>query len=417
MQLPPAEKLLGDILRLEPHTQKGQWAAAEYVQELVIRHNLGTAQILKYHERIDGTGDEYPLLKINAEVGSAPPGKSRELMTWLGHLDTVEPIGAQMENDALQVSGKKGIGRGSLDMWGGNIAYLHALNALRESGSANVLLQVILSSREELDSTVLFQAIKNGDVEKAKIGATTEILVGDDGANCPLYLGRTGRIGIEMLFKGESAHAGRVDRNPKIRNRIAHRGHGRFMDEVLDEDEERAFFIENMHPDDHTHLLPTRSHAIPGRTSGDPKGLSVPHEIFQHINIFPSDPRISAERALALLRDYVIEKARVLPENVELWLEERDIPFIEPWFTSPDHPLAIAAHTYAEQIAQNTVERTAASGVAEEGLIHQFHQTPFVGWAPKGKGAHEDAEEVEIESIAERAEWLKLLAQHDGNLT
>lgn len=84
------ERLLGDFLRLKPHTREGQYAAAERVVQLVHECNLGAAEILEYAERPDGTGEKYPLVKILSEFGPTN-GHDRKTMTWLGHLDTVNP--------------------------------------------------------------------------------------------------------------------------------------------------------------------------------------------------------------------------------------------------------------------------------------------------------------------------------------
>ena len=58
MNLAP-EKLLGEFLRLRPHTRDGQWECAYYVEELVKRNALGVAQILEYPEWPNGTGEKF----------------------------------------------------------------------------------------------------------------------------------------------------------------------------------------------------------------------------------------------------------------------------------------------------------------------------------------------------------------------
>lgn len=298
-------------------------------------------------------------------------------------------------------------------MWGGNIAYLCALELLRQSGHARHVVQTILSSREELGSEVLYQAIRKGDLEPAAVGATTEILVGDNGQNALLYRGRTGRVGVDVLFKGEAPHAGEVDRRPAVIGRIAHRYFARGMDELLDDT--RGFYMHNPHPDDREGLLPTYLHAIPDSVHGTPDGLSVPGAIRQKFNIFHSDPNLAPERIKAAVEHYFLHNARTPAHALEVRLEERNgVPFTDPWLTPSDHPLALAGARYAQEITGTPMPYVAGSGVAEDGMLRN---TRMIGWAPVGAHAHEPGEFVIVESIEERARWLEKLAQHDGDLS
>lgn len=419
------EKLLSDVLRFHPDTIEGQWHAAEYVQELTERYALGAAEILEYPEFPDGTGPKYPLVKIIAEAGPGNSAKARSLMTWLGHIDTVQPSREQRnQGDTLvietqdketQTSWTKGRGRGTLDMWGGNISYLCALSVLRETGNARHAVQLILSSREEEGSGVLYQAIQQERIERASIGATTEILVTDDGKSAPVYLGRTGRIGINAVFHGDAVHSGILDDNPELIDSIAHRYYARAIDHALDSD--RGFRIENSYPGDTNGLLPKTAFARLSRLSGEPSGLSSVGEIHQGIDIFHSDPNLVPERVLAELQHYLLNQGKTPANRLELTVGDRHgVPFINPWLTPNDHPLAIAALQYAKDTSGNDVCFAGARGVAEEGMLFHELGTHFVGHAPIGKGAHEKDEWVNIESIAKRAMWLTKLAQHDGDL-
>ncbi len=420
-QLAP-EKLLGEILRFRPHTREGQFAAAEHVADIVNRHNLGVAEILEYPEWPDGSGEKFPLIKIMSEFGVASQDRKRSLITLLGHLDTVEPLQQQLQRDPLVLRSKNigestvtiGEGRGTLDMWSGNIAYLMALEILREKGNARHAIQTVLSSCEEAGSGVLHQAIQNGDLAAAPIGATTEILVGDSGISAPLYRGRTGRIGIDAYFRGLAPHAGAVDRDTSIIAHIAHRYLGRAIDELLDED--RGFALPNAYPGDTQKLLPQTSHAIPDSIYGQSKGLSVPGEILQRLNIFYSDPNLAAERVRIVLEEYFL-RLHIPRESLELKIEERrGVPFIEPWLTPADHPLVVVAQKYARELRGEEVPVVAASGVAEEGMLFHGLGTQFIGWAPVGHGAH-DIEHVEMDSIEQRALWAAEIANHDGDLS
>jgi acetylornithine deacetylase/succinyl-diaminopimelate desuccinylase-like protein len=411
---PPPEKLLGDYLRLEPHTRNGQWEAARYFMELVDDHGLGDAQILEYPQFPDGSGESYPLLKIMSSPGLSFPAR---MMTWLGHLDTVEPGKKQLGHDALTIEQRDGRtigkGRGTLDMGAGNIAFFSALRILRENHRARSAIQLLLPSQEEGGSGVLYQALRKGHVEHSEIGATTEILVGDDGKKSPLYFGRTGRIGINATFEGKALHTGAADRYPEELDFIAIRYFARAIDEMIDR--ERCFAVENAYPGDTQGFLRTRSRAIPGLPGGEIQGLSVARAISQHFDIHHSDPNLSPEMVIAQMHHYLVEQANIPAECIDLALEHRHgVPFIQPYLTPPDHPLVSVAHQYAEEIEGGRVEKGAANGVAEDGLLFHMNGTNMVGWSPVGKDAHEDSEEVDIGSITDRTRWLVKLVEHDG---
>lgn len=416
--LPPPERLLGDVLRMKPHTRSGQWSAAEFVRDLIEGHHLGTVEILSFDVPHALESGSYPLVKIISEFGVSAKGASSELMTWLGHLDTVDPQPEQKSRDALILesdgSRMKGKGRGSLDMWGGNLAYLSALDLLRTANGARRAVQIILSSREEAGSEVLWEAIKQNKIEESSIGATTEIMVGDNGKPSPLYRGRTGRVGMNVTFQGVAPHAGSVDRHPELIDQTAHRYLGRALDEILDG--ERGWKILNPHPEDALGLLPKHSRAIPGLPGGKVYGLSVPHELIQPFNVFTCDPRVAPETVVAELRAYLLGK-NIPHDCLEVRLEERNgVGFIGPWLTPHDHPLVLAGQSHANTLHDSEVPITAASGVAEEGMLFHELGTYFIGWAPDGAYAHETEEYIWMDSIRQRAEWLKKLIQHDGSL-
>ncbi|MCA9371195.1 MAG: M20/M25/M40 family metallo-hydrolase [Candidatus Peregrinibacteria bacterium] len=433
--LPSPEKLLGEMLRYRPYTREGQWLCARRIEELVRDCGLGLAATIPYHETKELTarreGDDFPLVKITSEFGPQN-GHSREMMTWLGHLDTVDPQPDERDGDAFVIEeitnqhnpetahlvGKQiGRRRGTDDMWAGNLALLYGLESLRKSGRSNVVVQTILSSREELGSEVLHQAIEDGTVERAKVGATTEILVGDDGKPSPLYRGRTGRIGVDIVTNGEAPHAGAIDRYPEAMRRIADRHFGRLLDEILDD--ERGFFIPNQYPNDTQGILRTTSRLIPGMGEFSIRGLSPPDQVSKHFDIFHSDPNLDVARVQSSIRRFLQERFQNIIDEIgynpyEVTQENRrGVPFTDPWITPEDHTLVEVASKAANEIRNENVPIVGASGVAEDGMLFHRLGTKMIGWAPDGKGAHWK-EWVVLESIMERAHWLKNLAQFDG---
>src|SRR3989344_31726 len=422
MQTIHPTKLLGDLLRHEPDTREGQWRVAEHIKELVGRHNLGVCEIFEFAETPDGSGGKYPFVKIISEFGVSVPRSSGGLMTWSGHFDTVPKKGKQMHSDALTIiqgtdkRGDIGKGRGTLDMISGVVAKLSALEIAHNTGGARRVIQTILSSREELGSEVLFQAIKAGKVEKAPVGATTEIRVQDDGQPSPLYRGRRGRIGINTRFTGVNMHSGAADDDDlEVLDGTAHRYLARALDEMMDS--ERGFFIDNQHPDDAEGILGRRSIAKPGEIAGKPEGLSLVDAIDQSFDIFTTDPNIAPEWVLSQLREYLLKCAKRPEHDLKVWLEERHgVPFIPPYLTPADSALVKVAEKHAVEIRGETAPVVGAKGVAEEGMIADLLGTRYIGWSPDGEGAHEEGEYVYLDSIPERAEWLAKFVSYDGDL-
>lgn len=434
--LPSTERLLGEFLRMNPHTRDGQIRAAHRVLEYVEQCNLGTAELLEFPVNTNKGIVQYPLVKIESTFGVEI--SDRTDMTWLGHMDTVPLTREQRQKDPLELetasdsenSRTIGKGRGTLDMWGGNIAMLAALQLLSNNGGARLRVHTVLSSREEAGSEVLYQAIKQNAIHRSPVGATTEILVGDAGKPSPMYIGRTGRIGIHATFrhlkgadKGNdenSLHLGALDRYPERIDRMAARYHARAMDELLDA--ERGFTLTGTYPGDSLGIFPQYARAIPMDIAGTANGLSAVDEIYQKFAVFHIDPNTAPESVRALLLEYLVQKANIPAECIELRLEDRSlpngdkIPFTDPYMTLPDHPFALAGQKYASDLRTSNVPMVAASGVAEDGMI--FHQlgTKMIGWSPDGGGAHGE-EWVDIQSIEERAVWLAKLAQYDGDLS
>lgn len=407
---------------MKPHQRKGQIAAAEHIVKLVEQCGLGHAEI-KYYT-VEADGEEYPMVKILSEFGpSAGAESSRELQTWLGHLDTVALSAEQKGQDAMVIESRGGKtiakGRGTVDMWGGNVAKLRALQLLHTQGQCRYAIQTLLPAREEAGSEVLWQAIQDGFVETAKIGATTEITTYDDGKTNPVYRARTGRIGLQIRFKGKSHHAGKLNRQRELMQGVAHRHYGVAINALLAEEDDVYFSLDNQHPDDSKLILPQTSFAIPGTVTGLSDGLNPPPRIFQHFNFLFSDPNLAPDRVKSEFKTYLVDSLGLDPNDFELTLEPRGedtrIPFTEPYLTPHDHPLVETAEGVAQEIDDNEDKSVAADGVAEDGMIAATG-TLMVGKSPRGRDAHRGLEEVEVESIDETARWLAGVANPDHDI-
>ena len=415
-KLPNSTKLLGQVLREKPHTHQGQINSLQMVKELVEKCGLGVAEIFMYPVTDkfgpDEITREFPLLKIQSEFGTPSYGEHSVLLP--GHADTVDLKGPQKNSDALIVKDDVGYGRGTLDMWGGNIAYLQALQLLKDNG-ARRRIQTVLSTREEVGSEVLDAAIKARHIDPYDFFVTTEITTHEREEPTHVYNGRTGRFGIDVHIDGAETHAGLVDKYPEILEKSPLRFVGRALDHLFDQDKSRYCSIANKHPDDTTGALASESRLLPNMLIAKPTGLSLP-DADLHFNCFHNNPELAAESVRSVLEEYLTsDLVRIPPEYLKVTLEDRNgVPFTEPWLTPDDHPLVQQAHDIAKQISGNTeLGLGGASGVAEDG---RFSDKPGVGWGCDGIGAHEADEQVVLSSIDKRAAWIQQIVNFDGKL-
>ena len=430
--LPSTATLLGELLNLNPDTRKGQYDAAELVLKYVHECGLGIAEIFEYPVKNGEESELFPFLRIESSFGSKT--QERPSMTWLGHLDTVPRTRRQKEKDALVLkkdSNEKiiGCGRGTSDMWGGNVALLEGLQGARDEG-ANVDIITALPSQEEAGSAVLYHAIKSGIIPRSPIGATPEILVGDGGKPSPMYCARTGRIGFDALFKSKesvggdqdeaSPHVGALDRYPDRIVYMAAWYHACAVRALLDP--KKRFELKEGYPGDDTNLFPKSTHAFPMSLSGHTGSFSVVGRIQQDISVMYNNPETAPESVRAELHDFLVEAG--IPEDCfALRLEDRSlpdggkVPFTKPYMTRPDDPYVQEGKRIIDEIRGEDVSVVAASGVAEDGMI--FHQlgTKMIGIAPRGAGAHGENEWVDINSISEVAAWLTKIAKYDVKAT
>lgn len=420
-EFPSSETLLADLLRVNPHTRKGQWEVAARIKTLVDEFALGSVEIFSY-DISDGKGEKhaFPMVRILAEYsGSDSGGNSQELVTLLGHIDTI-PL-SEGQKAGLEIQSKNNItigrGRGTLDMMGGNVSILRALHLLKLQNASRYAYQVILNSREEDGSEVLWKALRQGDILKSQLGITPEITTFDDGTSSPVYRARTGRIGIDVIFKGASFHAGAIGKDRSRIDRTAHRALGRALDDICDDSPERHFVLPNLFPSDTESILPCQSFPIPGKILGNTRTLNPPGNITQRFHFLTANPDLSPERLRTEFNEYLLQTVGLSPESFSMRLEPRNegVGFISPYCTPADHPLVLHGEAVAQSMEGHQKKSIAAGGTAEDAMLANAMNMAMIGKPPIGMGAHEADEYTEIESLDSLAEWMALTANpnHD----
>jgi len=134
-------------------------------------------------------------------TGPRPEGSKRILLS--GHLDTVHPVDSGFRELTLASDGAKATGPGVVDMKGGLVIALHAVEALAEAG-VPVAWSFVLNSDEETGSYASDAALRAVAAEH-DIGLALEPAMADGG----LVIERPGSGQFMLEVQGRSAHVGR----------------------------------------------------------------------------------------------------------------------------------------------------------------------------------------------------------------
>ncbi len=145
-------------------------------------------------------GGDAPIPPTAVCEGPTRPGK-RVLLA--GHLDTVHPVDGAFRELSISPGGKTAVGPGCVDMKGGLVILVAALEALEECGVA-ARWTVLFNSDEETGSFHSDRAIRAAAAD-ADFGLAVEPAMSDGGL--AIERGGSGQFLIEAF--GKSAHAGR----------------------------------------------------------------------------------------------------------------------------------------------------------------------------------------------------------------
>jgi glutamate carboxypeptidase len=143
---------------------------------------------------------------VRAEVwlgeGRANAG-TRQIMI-LGHLDTVYPLGT-LAKMPFRVAGGRAWGPGTFDMKAGLVLALHAVDALRATGSAPGKRCVFLWTSDEEIGSLTSRKLIESEARRSDAVLVLEPSLGGDGR---LKTSRKGVGSAELVVTGRAAHAG-----------------------------------------------------------------------------------------------------------------------------------------------------------------------------------------------------------------
>jgi glutamate carboxypeptidase len=165
-------------------------------------------------------GDERPAwlyaqAERSTQAASAPPpptavcrrpGRGREVLL-AGHLDTVHDPAGAFNTLTLSGDGRTATGPGCVDMKGGLVIALAALEALEEAGE-RLAFTLLLNSDEETGSYHSFRAIFD-EASRVHAAGGIGIALEPAAANGALVVERAGSGQFMVECRGRSAHVGR----------------------------------------------------------------------------------------------------------------------------------------------------------------------------------------------------------------
>ena len=145
----------------------------------------------------------------NMVVGELGTDRNKPPILFLGHMDTVFPVGT-IAKRPFTIKDGIAYGPGVLDMKGGIVAALYTIKALQAAGYNARPLKMILAGDEEVghvhsNAAELFMAEAQGAA--AAFNCETGFL--DDG----IVVGRKGSVQFELTVKGVAVHAGNEPEN------------------------------------------------------------------------------------------------------------------------------------------------------------------------------------------------------------
>ena len=167
----------------------------------------------KIRQILAGEGAVTKIIEIekagNMVVGEVGSDRNKPQVLFLGHMDTVFPVGT-IEKRPFTI--KEGIasGPGVLDMKGGIVAALYAIKALQAAGYNVRPLKMILAGDEEVGHVHSNAAeLLMAEAQGAAAAFNCETGFPDDA----IVVGRKGSVQFELAVKGVAVHAGNEPEN------------------------------------------------------------------------------------------------------------------------------------------------------------------------------------------------------------
>ena len=167
----------------------------------------------KIRQILAGEGAVTKIIEIekagNMVVGEVGSDRNKPQVLFLGHMDTVFPVGT-IEKRPFTIKEGIAYGPGVLDMKGGIVAALYAIKALQAAGYKARPLKMILAGDEEIGHVHSNAAeLLMAEAQGAAAAFNCETGFPDDA----IVVGRKGSVQFELAVKGVAVHAGNEPEN------------------------------------------------------------------------------------------------------------------------------------------------------------------------------------------------------------
>lgn len=320
-------------------------------------------------ERVAGTEGHGDHLIVRSKWGQDKPG-----ILILSHLDTVHPMGYINTRLPWRVEGNAAFGPGIYDMKSGACVAHHALRAIAEAGAGRLGVTHLYVSDEEvgsLTSRPLIEALGR----KAKYVLVTE--PARDGGK--IVTARKGVGRFDVHIRGVASHAGAKPLDG--RSAVRELGHVILALEGLC-DEARGVTV------------------TVGVVSGGTKANVIPEEAHAAIDLRVPSVELADELTAKILG------LRPKTEGVTITVTGgmNRPPFEQ---TAAARALFDHAHGLAAGIGFELIGVTTGGG--SDGNFTAPYAATLDGLGVDGKGAHTDYEQINIDTIVPRTEFLRQL--------
>jgi glutamate carboxypeptidase len=300
------------------------------------------------------------------------PGTGENRILFLGHMDTVFPAGTA-NSRPFHVESTRAYGPGVLDMKGGIICLLYALDALKATGHASydsMTMDVVLNSDEEL-----FSPTSRRIIESQARQAHTVCVFEPSKPRGEYVIRRKGVAKYTLTVRGRAAHAGAQPEQG--RNAIGELAHKIIALHALTD-----------------FTIGTTVNV--GIIHGGQRSNVVPDNAYAEIDLRVPDIK-EAERIDTCIRNIAIK--RTIPDtNADL---TGGLAF-PPMEQTPQAKRLFEAVQEAGRTLGLHLRGISSGGVSDGNYAAQF--TPTIdGMGPQGSEAHSDREFIEVATLTERS--------------
>lgn len=358
--------VLSDLIRipsvnpaLAPEEAHGEGAIAAFVRDWLAERAIDA--------RLEEAAPGRPNVAASVGTGEGP------VLVFCAHLDTVGTAGMTIAPFEPRVEGERVYGRGSFDMKGGVAAILAAAHALSLSPPRGTLLLALVCDEE-------YASIGADDFVRRHRADGCVVTEGSEGK---LITAHKGFAWIEVRTEGRAAHGSRWDLGVSAISRM-----GRVV-AALDEFDRRE--------------LRGRTHSLVG-----PASLHA-SRIDGGVGLSTYAPSCTLQIERRTLPGETAEQAvREVEEVVRGAGEEARVTCVfsrSPLPPEPDSRVARAARL-GIRAATGADAEEAGVGYWMDAAVFAQAGIPAVDFGPRGEGAHEEVEWVDLGSVVECAHVL-----------